>query len=238
MDWEIMMERIYLPEIDPKTKLIEQFDGYFDLEDVRPKDLEDRLIDDQEYWGWPNGVAVETQVTKQADVIQLFNITNQFEKDVMEANFNYYEPRTQHGSSLSPSAYSIIASKVGLKDEAFALFEKSLFIDIGNTNKAISGGTFIGGIHTAACGAAWQIVVKGFAGMEISENTILLKPHLPEKWDSFSFDITYKGQEIKVKIDDRNIYLNSVNTNQEIVNFTINDKTYKINPKEELEIRY
>ena len=237
-DWEIMMERIYLPEIDPKTKLIEQFDGYFDLEDVRPKDLEERLIDDQEYWGWPNGVAVETQVTKQADVIQLFNITNKFDKDVREANFKYYEPRTQHGSSLSPSAYSIIASKVGLKDEAFALFEKSLFIDIGNTNKAISGGTFIGGIHTAACGAAWQIVVKGFAGMEITEKAILFEPHLPEKWDSFSFDITYKNQEIKVKIDEQNIYLNSVKSNQEIVYFTIHDKTYKINPKEELEIRY
>ena len=29
-----------------------------------------------------------------------------------------------------------------------------------NTGKAVSGGTFIGGIHTAACGAAWQICVS------------------------------------------------------------------------------
>src|SRR6056297_2570977 len=223
-----MEERVYIPAVDEEIKLIEQFDGYFDLEDVTPDVLEDRLIDEQEYWGWPNGVAVETQVIKQADVIQLFNITNEYSKEVMEKNFKYYEPRTLHGSSLSPSAYSIIASKVGLKEEAFALFEKSLFIDIGNTNKAISGGTFIGGIHTAACGAVWQIVVKGFAGMEVTEHGILFEPHPPKKWDSFSFDIIYKNQEMKVKIDKENIYLNSVNTNQEIVDFTINDKTYKI----------
>ena len=156
----------------------------------------------------------------------------------MEKNFKYYEPRTQHGSSLSPSAYSIIASKVGLNKEAFDLFEKSLFIDIGNTNKAISGGTFIGGIHTAACGAAWQIVVKGFAGMEVLKDGILFKPNIPDKWDSFAFDLTYQNQEIRVKIDKSKIYLNSVKSNKKAVNFTIDKKTYKINPEEYLEIKY
>ena len=238
IEWEKMEERIYIPTVDRETKLIEQFDGYFDLEDVTPDVLEDRLIDEQEYWGWPNGVAVETQVIKQADVIQLFNITNEYSKEVMEKNFKYYEPRTQHGSSLSPSAYSIIASKVGLNKEAFDLFEKSLFIDIGNTNKAISGGTFIGGIHTAACGAAWQIVVKGFAGMEVLKDGILFKPNIPDKWDSFAFDLTYQNQEIRVKIDKSKIYLNSVTSNKKAVNFTIDKKTYKINPEEYLEIKY
>ena len=57
-----------LPEPDPGTGLIEQFTGFFDLEDVTPAELEDRLLDPTEYWGWPNGVAVRTQVSKQADV--------------------------------------------------------------------------------------------------------------------------------------------------------------------------
>lgn len=238
IDWEKMKEKLYLPEINNKTELIEQFDGYFDHEDTTPQILKKRLLDSDEYWGWPNGVAVETQVIKQADVIQLFCINNDFDKSVMKKNYEYYEARTQHGSSLSPSAYAIIAAKVGLKEEAFDFFKDSLFIDIDNKNKSISGGTFIGGIHTAACGAAWQIIVKGFAGMEVLSDGILFKPHIPKRWESFTFKIKYMGQKFRVKINHKNIIINSLKTNDHSVYFTINDKTYKINSKEQLVINY
>jgi len=229
IDWEKMKENLYLPEINNKNKLIEQFDGYFDYEDATPHILKKRLLDPDEYWGWPNGVAVETQVIKQADVIQLFCINNAFDRSVMEKNYEYYEARTQHGSSLSPSAYAIIAAKVGLKGEAFDFFKDSLFIDLDNKNKSISGGTFIGGIHTAACGAAWQIVVKGFAGMEILSGGILFKPHIPKRWESFTFKIKYMDQKFRVQINHENIIINSLKNNDHFVYFTISDQRYKVN---------
>lgn len=39
------------------------------LEDIRPDQLRKRLIDPSEYWCWPNGIAVNAQVLKQADLL-------------------------------------------------------------------------------------------------------------------------------------------------------------------------
>jgi hypothetical protein len=86
-------------EPDPETKVIEQFVGYFDHEDTTPEVLATRLQDPNEYWGWPNGIAVHTQVIKQPDVVQLFvNQPERFDRDVIEANFDYYlrAPSTAH----------------------------------------------------------------------------------------------------------------------------------------------
>ncbi|MFW6223627.1 MAG: glycoside hydrolase family 65 protein, partial [Spirochaetota bacterium] len=98
-EWRRMVELIYVKDPDPITGVIEQFDGFFDHEDITPEALAERLIDPGEYWGWPNGIAVPTQVSKQADVCQIFTLhRNQYGPEVMRANYDYYEPRTQHGS--------------------------------------------------------------------------------------------------------------------------------------------
>ena len=64
---------------------LEQFDGFFELEDIRPDALRERLIDPSEYWGWPNGIAVRTQVSKQADVAMLMWLhADRFDTDIAE----------------------------------------------------------------------------------------------------------------------------------------------------------
>ncbi len=194
-----MIEKMYIQPIN-ENGVIEQFDGYFGLEDVTPEELATRLIDKAEYWGWPNGVAVHTQVLKQADLVQLFVMHDDFDEDVVKANFDYYEPRTEHGSSLSPAMHSVIASKIGYDDFAYRYFVKSCTVDLYNTNKAISGGTFIGGIHTASCGAVWQMVVFGFAGFSVSDDTLHFKPALPAEWDECSFRVNHKANIVDVKM--------------------------------------
>ena len=66
---------------DPKTGLIEQFDGYFKLENVLVPEVRSRLIDPREYWGGAYGVAAQTQVIKQADVIALLYMLGQYPAD-------------------------------------------------------------------------------------------------------------------------------------------------------------
>ncbi len=128
---------------------------------MTPDVVRQELIDPDEYWGWPNGVAVRTQVLKRADVLQLFALIDIFPPEVMRANYLYYEPRTEHGSSLSPSAHALIASKAELPEEAFRYFEEASSIDLYNQSKKVmSRGSFLGGIHTAACGAVWFVVVQ------------------------------------------------------------------------------
>lgn len=193
-------KKIFIPAPVEESGLIEQFDGYFQLEDITPGLLKERLQDEQEYWGWPNGIAYETQVTKQADVVQMF-VLHDYPVDIMRANYLYYEPRTQHRSSLSPGVHAIIAAQVGLNDQAYDYFMRSCSVDIANTHPPTSGGTFIGGIHTAACGISWQIAVLGFAGMKSGDSLLSFDPNLPEKWDFLEFSLYYRQTLLKVKID-------------------------------------
>ncbi|MFP4331097.1 MAG: glycoside hydrolase family 65 protein [Spirochaetaceae bacterium] len=206
--WKQIAEKLYIPGPREEDALIEQFDGFFDHEDITPRELEKRLKDPGEYWGWPNGIAVETQVSKQADVTQLFMLhPDAYETETMRRNWEYYEARTQHGSSLSHSVYAITASWVGHLREAYDYFIRSSTVDLFNTGKAVSGGTFIGGIHTAACGAAWQIITLGFARMRVDEEGIALDPRLPEQWSRLSFSLTFRGSRVRVEITPEEVTL-------------------------------
>ena len=196
--WKRVAQLLYLPAPDPQTRLIPQFDGFFDLADRRPYEVKKDLKDPGEYWGWPNGVAVHTQVSKQADIVQLFCLHDTFDPDVVRANYDYYGPRCQHGSSLSYSAHALVAARIGHGDQAYDYFMRTVMVDLENTAKAISGGTFIGGIHTAACAGAWQVAVFGFGGVHLDDRALAIDPRLPERWTTLAFPIAYRGGRVAV----------------------------------------
>ena len=200
--WQDIQQKLYIPMPNDKG-LLEQFDGYFDLESIVPAhNVTKRLIDKEEYYGWPNGITVFTQCIKQADVIQLFSLhPNVFNKEIVETNYDYYEPRTLHFSSLSPATYAIVAAQLGKTEEAYQKFRKSLLIDLLNTNESISGGTFIGGTHTAANGASWQVVLHGFLGFNLYEEGIQFNPQLPNNWQKLITHITFKGHRLKIEVN-------------------------------------
>ncbi len=131
----------------------------------------------------------------------------------VETNWRYYEKRTQHGSSLSPAVYAIVAARLGLTNKAYAYLEKSLTIDLRNTNKAVSGGTFIGGNHTAACGVAWQIVIFGFCGFRAKSDRISLAPQLPEAWNRVAFPVTVRGLRVVITAARDGVSVEAAETN-------------------------
>jgi 1,2-alpha-glucosylglycerol phosphorylase len=236
--WKDMIDKMYLPQADPKSGLIEQFDGYFALEDTSPDKLKERLKDPNEYWGWPNGIAYETQVIKQADVVQLFCLhPDLFGRDLIRTNYEYYEPRTQHRSSLSPAVHSIVAARIDHKRQAYSYFHRSCTIDLYNTNPPISGGTFIGGIHTAACGIAWQMIAFGFAGFRTEEDRIRFEPNLPEEWVSIEFSLIYRRQSLLVRLERTRLTVKSLETNSGDVAVKIGKKAYTLSPGSSVETR-
>lgn len=238
--WTDVAERLFVPEADRESGLIEQFSGFFQHEDTTPAAIKERLIEGGEYWGWPNGIAFETQVSKQADVTQLFALhPTAYDAETMRANWEYYEPRTQHGSSLSPAVYAIVAAWVGHTDEAKRYFMKSCTVDLYNDNKAVSGGTFIGGIHTAACGVSWQIVVLGFAGMYLTEEGFGFTPRLPEGWEQLRFRVQRWGEKIDVTIvggsagrGDATIRIHGCSSNTKPVGITVEGELRMVGPGE------
>lgn len=235
--WQEIVDQIYLPEPDPETGIIEQFDGYFNLEEITPDELRKRLIDPGEYWGWPNGIAVNTQVLKQADVVQLLAILDEFPNDVLTANYEYYEPRTEHGSSLSPSVHALVASKAGHEEEAYRYFMESATIDLYNASKKVnSGGSFLGGIHTAAAGGVWRIIVEGFGGFQLTENGVKFEPRLPEEWEGLSFKLVTKGCLIEIRIDKEGIAIKSDRNNSTELKTELFDQSKVLQPGENFEI--
>ncbi|OJV65877.1 MAG: hypothetical protein BGO41_08040 [Clostridiales bacterium 38-18] len=198
---EAVVDKIYLPKPN-EFGLLEQFDGYFTLEDITPDIAKSRLKHPKEYWGGGNGVASDTQVIKQADVLTLMEVRSDiFSPDVIEKNWHYYEPRTEHGSSLSACMYALTACRFNRPDLSYPFFLKSALSDLKGGGKQWAGLVYIGGTHPAASGGAWKSLIQGFAGLELSENEPLLSPNLPEHWQYLVFRINYKGKLIKIRIN-------------------------------------
>lgn len=196
--WEGVQEKIYLPKKDG-TDLLEQFEGYFELEDV--------IIDKYDKNDWPmrpdklkHMKASQTQIIKQADVVMLLHLMGEeFNKNLIELNYSYYEKRTLHGSSLSPSIYSIMGLKVGDASKAYRYLRRAAFLDLLNLQKNTREG-----IHAANTGGVWQTVVFGFAGVSIEDGMLHIKPNMPVEWEALSFRLHYMRRWIDITIKNGN----------------------------------
>ena len=195
-----LAEKIYIPQAN-QDGVIEQFDGYFDLEDCSIEEVRSRLLDPKEYWGGAYGVASHTQVIKQADVVaMLAMLSEEFSDETKRVNLKFYEPRTEHGSSLSACMYSLLSCKTGDAEFAYPFFMKSAEADLHPGGKEWAGLVYIGGTHPASEGGAWMVAVFGFAGLEIKDGEIICNPHLPKQWKSMKFKINYKGSIYKIEM--------------------------------------
>jgi len=192
-----LLKAVY-PKLRPvfvKREIIEQFDGYFELEDCSLDTVRSRLLDEREYWGTNHGVAAHTQIIKQADVIAMMALfPSLFSNGMVKQNWHYYEPRTEHGSSLSACMYALTACRIGRPDLAWEHFIKTASIDLVGGGKEWAGEIYIGGTHPAANGGAWMIAVLGFAGLLVQDGEISIKPNLPPQIKSLRFPITVKGK--------------------------------------------
>lgn len=204
---EYFINNLYLP-LPNRKKLIEQFTGYFDLEDTTIDIVRSRLRVPNEYWGTENGVAYPTRIIKQADVITLLCLLNsEFDKGTIKANYNFYYPYTEHGSSLSASMYSIIGFQIGKKKEAFEMFMKSAGIDLSTNQKLYAGGIYIGGTHPASSGGAYMSLIYGMAGLKIVQDKPILEPNLATGISMLQFKIKIKGKEYCIKVYKDNSYI-------------------------------
>lgn len=195
--WQELAQCIKRPTPNAKG-VIPQFDGYFSLEDTTVDAVRSRLLDEKEYWGGAYGVASHTQIIKQADVIALLMLMGR-DGAATAANYDYYCPRTEHGSSLSACMYAQAACQIGRVMEAYPLFMKSAMADISDGGKEWAGLVYIGGTHPAASGGAYQVLLYGFLGMEQGADTPIFHPRLPDGWQSVELPIYHRGRRWRVK---------------------------------------
>jgi trehalose/maltose hydrolase-like predicted phosphorylase len=233
-----MAADIYRPESAAREKVIPQFDGYFSLEDVSMKDLLARRLDPHEYLGGGNGLATTTQILKQADVVLgLFLFGNRFSRETKQANWDYYEPRCENGSSLSACSYSMIAAQLGRVEWAYDYFMKTATIDITGEGKQYVGPLYIGGTHPAANGGAWMAAIFGLCGFRCSEDdTLHVEPHLPAAWQQVEFPVKFMGQSLRLTVTHENIRLTLDKPLTRSLKLEVNDMIHAV--EDGLELTY
>ena len=233
-----LYENIYLPE--PGAGLvIEQFDGYLKGEDLSLEELYSRIIKPNEYLGSPTGLTVNTQIIKQADVVLLMSLLGDaFTEKVKEKNWEYYEPRTEHGSSLSTCIYALLAAQVGKTEWAYKYLMKAAKIDLTGDYKLYLGDLYIGGTHPAANGGTWMVVVQGFAGLDVKDGGIRIDPHLPDKWEELKFCFGYAGSRYRATVRRREIEIRCESPESAGLKVTCRGKEYLCTPDESLKITY
>ena len=200
-------DMIYLPKVNDKG-LLEQFHDYFLLDDIYPDQVKSMARNDKEYLGH---LALGTKTIKQADVIALMVMMPEFGLlQYAKDNYDYYLPFTEHGSSLSSSMYSIVASKIDKTADAYQMFRKSSGIDLGTNQKMYAGGIYIGGTHPASNAGAYLSVIFGFAGLCLDGNNIKCYPHLPEQIKQIEFKFYYKKKLYRAVVNKNDYQLMEV----------------------------
>ena len=143
---------------------------------------------------------------KQPDVLMFMLLFNsQFTAEELKNNYEFYEPRCIHESSLSPSVHSILAAQLGKEEEAFGFFKFATRMDLDNYNRNSGEG-----LHTTSIAAAWMNIVYGFGGLRADGDMLTIAPSIPKQWDGYQFHIVYEDEIICVDVKKDYVSLHTV----------------------------
>ena len=175
------------------------------------------------------------QVVKQADVIMLlYHAGDDFTGKIKKINWDFYEPKTLHDSSLSSAVHAIVAADIGDMEKSYRYFDESLHIDFGENCNSSSEG-----LHSASLGGNWQAVINGFGGIRIkTDGSLRIQPHLPETWKSLQFNFTWHGHICNIHIKKDMIILKSLSSAGKPFKADICGSEYMVENSGVLRIKY
>ena len=201
--WQKISANIYLP-YDEKLGIYLQQDGYLDKEQILVKDLSanDRPLNQK--WSWDR--ILRSCFIKQADVLQgLYLFEDQFDEGTIRRNYDFYEPRTVHESSLSPCVHALIAAKLGDEKRAYEFYLRTSRLDLDDYNNDTEDGC-----HTTSMAGTWMAVVEGFGGMRVKDGILSFNPFIPANWNAFSFKIRFRGNLLNINVNREGIQIENL----------------------------
>lgn len=222
-----IVDRMYYPYIE-EYKVFAQQDGYMDKELLEVKDIPKEELPINQHWSWDK--ILRSCFIKQADVLQgLYFLNDEFDIETKRRNFDFYEPRTVHESSLSPCIHSVLASELGYSDKAYELYLRTARLDLDNYNNDTSDG-----LHITSMAGTWMSITHGFGGLRIKNDMLSLKPFAPKAWKEYSFKIMFRNRLLKITVDTKQVIIEQ-EAGEELT-ILLFDKPYTIRSSEKIAV--
>jgi trehalose/maltose hydrolase-like predicted phosphorylase len=181
---------------DPASRIYEQFAGFFDLEPLVIEEIAPhRPIAADLLLGAER--AARAQVLKQADVLMLHHLLpDDVAAGSLLPNLDFYEPRTAHGSSLSPAIHAGLFARAGRYRPAVEALRLAARLDLDDLTRSTAGG-----LHLATMGGLWQALAFGFAGVRPRADRLLVDPRLPTEWNALELRLRFRDRPLRLRID-------------------------------------
>lgn len=200
--WKDIRDNMFFP-VDEKLGIFLQQEGYMDKEQILVKDLDPKHRPINQKWSWDR--ILRSCFIKQADVLQgLYFLEDRFDLDTIRRNFEFYEARTVHESSLSPCVHSVQAALIGNIHKAYELYLRTSRLDLDDYNHEVKEG-----LHITSMAGTWISIVEGFGGMRVRDNKLVFNPLIPEQWKSYSFKVWFRENVLKVNVNGKAITISN-----------------------------
>jgi trehalose/maltose hydrolase-like predicted phosphorylase len=187
---------------DPDTGIYEQFAGFANLEPLIIKEVAPRRPIAADLLLGAERVA-GAQVIKQADVLLLHHLVpDEVVPGSLESNLRFYEPRTAHGSSLSPATHASLLARTGDCDKAVEALRLAARMDLDDLT-----GSTAAGLHLATMGGLWQALAFGFAGLRPKDGMLHLDPVLPASWSTLELRVRFWGSRVRIRVEHSQLFL-------------------------------
>jgi len=231
-----------------ENDILAQYDGYFELKELdwdfyRKKYGNvyrmDRLLKAE------GKSADDFKVAKQADTLMTFynlpeeevtailnKLGYKLKSDYLKDNLEYYLQRTSHGSTLSRVVHAQLANRIGDEALSWELYSDALSSDFND----IQGGTTAEGIHAGVMAGTVLVALQSYAGVDIRNGKLSIKPRLPKNWRRILFNIRLQKDKFLIEISADKIKLGFLGESDQI-DFDVRGKVYSIENNKPMEVR-
>ena len=191
--------------------VISQFEGYdtlqeFDWDGYRARygNIErlDRILEAE--GDSPN----HYKASKQADTLMLFYLLRtgeaqalfrqlgyELDDEAIRKTVDYYSARTSHGSTLSRVVHAAVSARSD-PGASWRYFTEALQSDVADSQ----GGTTPEGVHMGAMGGLDDVLLRRYAGIDTTGDTLSLDPCLPDALPALRLAIVYRGRGIALDL--------------------------------------
>ena len=195
--WKELASAVFLPQLKG-TRVFLQQDGFMDKEQLSVKDLNPAERPINQHWSWDR--ILRSIFIKQADVLQgLYFFWDHFDFQTHRENYEFYEPKTVHESSLSPCVHAIMAVRLNKMSDAYDHYLRTSRLDLDDYNKEVYQG-----LHITSMAGTWLSVVEGFGGFRVVHGVPTFDGKLPQAWQALSFKLLFRGRLLQVHVTSSN----------------------------------